>query len=506
MSANSLYYSQNLAYQLQNYRSQNPLSPSSVLQSSQDAGIIAPGDDSRGIPDNKDSNIDGANVENSQVRTCSVRGCSSVLPSDSTTKMCEACRSRHRIYATTKRAKRKLEKAVVSGEVSPGTAGPTIAVRSGDLPDANAAEQVVTIKGDRSMEDDGKTLQSTSTSISGPISFNLPPPSPAWDSSAIDPRLFASQASSSSALAGALTLPVHQGNHYRTPTADNSAPSSQSLSSPSPVISATRNSRSSSEDSQASALARDVDAPASASEIYNGSSSSVPPRFCSVKGCKAVIPGDYFFKMCEPCRDRYRKYGTTKRAKWKRERNAVNAELEGLRTEEDKKRVERGLKPLAECPEELQEWERGIIDEQVPEPTAATDPYFNPTPARMCTVSHCHRILPGFYRYKRCEQHRLQNRHHSKLKRVREKEVKKVGPAPDEPVTEEFKNWTPEGEKLKNTKGKRKRQDQDNEGEGDNETKKKEMSVPTEPLFTHAPISMDRPEGSKTTLAEKVRI
>ena len=49
-------------------------------------------------------------------------------------------------------------------------------------------------------------------------------------------------------------------------------------------------------------------------------------------------------------------------------------------------------------------------------------------PARMCTVSHCHKILPGYYRYKRCEQHRLQNRHHSQLKRVREKEVKAAGP------------------------------------------------------------------------------
>jgi len=51
-----------------------------------------------------------------------------------------------------------------------------------------------------------------------------------------------------------------------------------------------------------------------------------------------------------------------------------------------------------------------------------------PLPARMCTVSHCHKILPGYYRYKRCEQHRLQNRHHSQLKRVREKEVKSAGP------------------------------------------------------------------------------
>ncbi|KAF9458176.1 hypothetical protein BDZ94DRAFT_145692 [Collybia nuda] len=46
----------------------------------------------------------------------------------------------------------------------------------------------------------------------------------------------------------------------------------------------------------------------------------------------------------------------------------------------------------------------------------------------MCTISHCHKILPSFYRYKRCEQHRLQNRHHSKLKRVREKVLKTTGP------------------------------------------------------------------------------
>lgn len=55
-----------------------------------------------------------------------------------------------------------------------------------------------------------------------------------------------------------------------------------------------------------------------------------------------------------------------------------------------------------------------------------------PLPARMCTVSHCHKILPGFYRFKRCEQHRLQNRYHSQLKRVREKEVKAAGPDPSE--------------------------------------------------------------------------
>lgn len=138
---------------------------------------------------------------------------------------------------------------------------------------------------------------------------------------------------------------------------------------------------------------------------------------------------------------------------------------------------------MAESPEELRAWELSIIDEQVPDNSSAlpkTSPVVEPgstqslspalmpginspmvvyppsisssstadsphaishyqqnnnpipantsLPARMCTVSHCHKILPGYYKYKRCEQHRLQNRHHSQLKRVREREVKGVGP------------------------------------------------------------------------------
>lgn len=47
-----------------------------------------------------------------------------------------------------------------------------------------------------------------------------------------------------------------------------------------------------------------------------------------------------------------------------------------------------------------------------------------PRPSRMCTVSHCRELLPPDYQYLRCDRHRLQNRHHSKLKRVRDKEVK----------------------------------------------------------------------------------
>lgn len=124
---------------------------------------------------------------------------------------------------------------------------------------------------------------------------------------------------------------------------------------------------------------------------------------------------------------------------------------------------------MAENSEELRLWEMSILDEQISLPaevvtaleaagirsdgkmnvpsavdgnddivehfakvaekvSSATGSDLPALSARMCTVSHCHKILPGYYRYKRCEQHRLQNRHHSKLKRVREKVVKALGP------------------------------------------------------------------------------
>ncbi len=54
--------------------------------------------------------------------------------------------------------------------------------------------------------------------------------------------------------------------------------------------------------------------------------------------------------------------------------------------------------------------------------------------------------------FKRCEQHRLQNRHHSKLKRVREKVVKSAGP-PEGSIGETFEqgrddSMDPEDEKI----------------------------------------------------------
>jgi hypothetical protein len=60
----------------------------------------------------------------------------------------------------------------------------------------------------------------------------------------------------------------------------------------------------------------------------------------------------------------------------------------------------------------------------IPRPAVVQYAPISVLPARMCTVSHCHTMLQGHYPYRRCERHRLQNRHHSKLKRVRDKEVK----------------------------------------------------------------------------------
>lgn len=50
---------------------------------------------------------------NPSLRRCSVKGCAKDLSPDYALKMCEECRGRHRKYATTKRAKRKQEKAAI---------------------------------------------------------------------------------------------------------------------------------------------------------------------------------------------------------------------------------------------------------------------------------------------------------------------------------------------------------------------------------------------------------
>ncbi len=81
--------------------------------------------------------------------------------------------------------------------------------------------------------------------------------------------------------------------------------------------------------------------------IATSSSTTARPsgqsRYCSVKGCRNVIGGDYLFKMCVPCRNRYRGYGMTKRSKSKRGREIAAQELRRMRAEEDSRRAQQGL-------------------------------------------------------------------------------------------------------------------------------------------------------------------
>ncbi|KAI0264603.1 hypothetical protein BC834DRAFT_881619 [Gloeopeniophorella convolvens] len=290
------------------------------------------------------------------LRKCSVKGCGKDLPPDYNLKMCEVCRGRHRKYAITKRAKRKLEKAAIGAQ------------RIG-----NEDGRVVTW-----MPPDHQVSV-------GPIPEDLESVSNVHVSQ-IDPRLFNP---TSSELAGALTLP---------PLDSSSETQDAYISTSSPV-----------EGGETTPAA---------------GPSTGQSRYCSVKGCRAVLGSDYLFKMCVPCRDRYRAYGTTKRLKWKRGREIAAQELDRVRAEEDIRRVEQGLPPIGELQaDERREWERRAL-ETIPRPAIAQFSPISMLPVRMCTVSHCHIVLQGTYPYRRCERHRLQNRHHSKLKRVRDKEVK----------------------------------------------------------------------------------
>ncbi len=123
----------------------------------------------------------------------------------------------------------------------------------------------------------------------------------------IDPRLFNP---SSSELAGALTLPPLD------PSNDPEDPCNEEIPE----------------------QADDVETSPSTTARSSGQS-----RYCSVKGCRNVIGGDYLFKMCVPCRNRYRGYGMTKRSKSKRGREIAAQELQRVRAEEDARRAQRGL-------------------------------------------------------------------------------------------------------------------------------------------------------------------
>ncbi|PIL27605.1 hypothetical protein GSI_10756 [Ganoderma sinense ZZ0214-1] len=70
--------------------------------------------------DNVANNITNTHHDDGSPKRCSVKGCSSSLSPDYPHKMCEECRGRHRVYAMTKRAKRKMEKALLNGSAQNG--------------------------------------------------------------------------------------------------------------------------------------------------------------------------------------------------------------------------------------------------------------------------------------------------------------------------------------------------------------------------------------------------
>ncbi|KAL1752004.1 hypothetical protein FB107DRAFT_293508 [Schizophyllum commune] len=471
-------------------------------------------------------------------RQCSVKGCTNMLPPDQVKKMCEACREKHRGYATTKRARRKQEKAMLNGLVGALDRGQDLATWD-QTPGASTSQ----------VEASHETQEVQAAQLSQPSTSQMPP----WGNS-IDPALYAQGTTTyslapsnyrpppQSELARALTydMPPPGPSYHQSPrfsaTVLGGASSITAQAAASPiVVHATEAEvhREAAQSAQLQILPSQATSTAPSVPLNTASSSSaVIPRFCSVKGCKNILPGgplsfshsrlvthhpltplagDYDFKMCVPCRDKYKKYGETKRAKWKSEREQLEKELAALRAAEDARRRAAGMPALSENADELYAWEKAIVDSRIPlserrrssaalasrtagavstqtgddnaqvnvdgapagvhnaqangsgcnatydlTTTSAADPrpidvattpgatVTDPSPSqnqaaspavRMCTVSHCHQVLPRAYQYKRCEQHRVQNRHHSTLKRVRERAAKEAGPDADAALT-----------------------------------------------------------------------
>lgn len=194
-----------------------------------------------------------------------------------------------------------------------------------------------------------------------------------WNEAAIDPQLYVESSAgginqlmsvylnpgyptgSSSALAGALTLPTS------TAGASSSTSAPMRPLQPAAEESPSNHSSNSDDDSESESESdsefedqeeHEVSAtlqpgsPGETNGLVEDTGQTAPdtgsPRFCSVKGCKLVIPSNYAFKMCPSCRTRYRTYGNTKRAKWKAEREAFDRELSGLRKKEDERRRQAG--------------------------------------------------------------------------------------------------------------------------------------------------------------------
>ncbi|KAF9525214.1 hypothetical protein CPB83DRAFT_838329 [Crepidotus variabilis] len=328
--------------------------------------------------------------------------------------MCDECRERHRTYSSTKRAKRKMEKGSVTTAgflIESPMVGRSDGREQSSVMDATeqeepsfnefeslptAAQSAVTpsvddfgsgttevnplyasgwfgIGGDilhkslsaspnpwyQALDPHFLAQDATISLEASPISSSLANSYPQTAYLASQQRMMASNASSS--LANALVMPVAtQQQRFESP--------------PPPFTPSMANEDKSLEDSTISAGAtdgngrsRDSTSQLRSTLISPGAEDALgvseqpepegPMQQCSVRGCKKLLPVSYELKMCPPCRSRYQKYGTTKRAKWKASREAFNKELAALRATEDERRERIGLLPLSECPHELLAWE-----------------------------------------------------------------------------------------------------------------------------------------------------
>jgi hypothetical protein len=270
---------------------------------------------------------------------CSVRGCSVLLSADAMTKMCDGCRERHREYALTKRRKRKAEKAAVLAAAAATNDSAQMdgmnvesvwepqAIEPGH-PTSEAVRAVVS-----QLAGGGARAQGQRHGVDG-YHFHNPDaqhrdPSQEHDqehphdhdqTSWLDPALYtppglAHASTSSSELAGALTLPTlpaqphHPHSHHDQTFGAGGPNSGYGEHSPSPFahqtpeqIAAAFVAAAASAASNHSVLSGSSPSAATSPEgsaSVNQAANHLPPRYCSVKGCKVLVPGDYLFKMCE---------------------------------------------------------------------------------------------------------------------------------------------------------------------------------------------------------------
>lgn len=87
--------------------------------------------------DYDDADDTRSHAQSEEPRFCSIRGCGVALPANYGNKMCETCKGRHRMYAMTKRARRKTEKTVLGD----GSAAPSASMAS----DATGCVQEVSL-------------------------------------------------------------------------------------------------------------------------------------------------------------------------------------------------------------------------------------------------------------------------------------------------------------------------------------------------------------------------